>query len=145
MISEKDSQIIRELRKNSRASLKEIAERLGLPSSTVHDKVRRFEGNIIEKHTTLLNFKELGYFSHFFLSLKTKREKRNELKEFLKSSRYSNTVYQVNDKFDFLVEVVFYNLKEAQDFFDQLKECFPIEDLYVHSIIDNVKKEEFLS
>ena len=145
MLSEKDSQIIRELRKNSRASLKEIASRLELPSSTVHDRVRRFEGNIIAKHTTLINFQEMGFYSHFFFTVKTSREKREELRDYLRDNRFTNTVYQVNDKFDFLVEVVFENLKQANDFIEEVRERFPIEAIYIHSIIENIKKEEFLS
>ena len=144
MISEQEKQIIQGLRKNSRTSLKELAQKINLPSSTVHDKVRRYEGKIIQKHTSLLNFRELGYQTHLFLALKTKRGERNELESYLKNSTNINTLYQVNDQFDFLVEAIFKDPKEAQDFLDELKERFIIETTYVHNVISNIKKEEFL-
>lgn len=144
MILESDKKIINELRKNSRSSLKEVAQKLNLPSSTVHDKVNRYFGKVIHKHTSLLNFQEMGYQTHLFLAFKTKRVNRNELEKHLRQSRNTNTLYQVNDQFDYLVEAVFKNQKEAQDFIDEVKERFVIESFYVHNVISNLKKEEFL-
>ncbi len=144
MIPEKEKQIIAALRKNARYSLKELAQKLDMPTSTVHDKVKRYEKTIIQKHTSLLNFQELGFNTHLFLAIKTKRGQRNELENYLKNSCHTNTLYQVNDQFDFLVETIFKNPKEAQDFLDELKENFIIEKFYVHNIICNLKKEEFL-
>jgi len=144
MIQEMDRQIIQELRKNARASLKGVASRLNLPTSTVHDKVRRFQSGIIQKHSSLLNFRELGYQTHLFLALKTQRSQRNALEDFLKSSPFINTLYQVNDQFDFLVEAVFKDPKEAQDFLDELKENFCIDNKYIHNVINNLRREEFL-
>lgn len=144
MIHEIDKQIIQELRKNARTSLKEVAGRLNLPTSTVHDKVRRFQGTVIQKHSSLLNFRELGYQTHLFLALKTKRDQRTALEDFLKNSKNVNTLYRVNDQFDFLVEAIFKDPKEAQDFLDELKEHFIIENKYIHNVITNLRKEEFL-
>lgn len=143
-VFEKEKQIIGALRKNARTSLKELAQQINLPTSTIHDKVRRFQGTIIQRHSSLLNFRELGYQTHLFLALKTKRDQRNALEDFLKNSPFINTLYQVNDQFDFLVEAIFKDPKEAQDFLDLLKENFLIENKYVHNVINNLRREEFL-
>jgi len=144
MISEDQKRILSELRKNSRASLKELAQKINLPSSTVHDRVKRYQGKIIRKHTSLLNFQEMGYRTHLFLAMKTKRVSRDELENFLRDSGNVNSIYQVNDQFDYLVEAIFKDAKEAHDFLEQLRERFVIETLYVHNVISNPKKEEFL-
>lgn len=145
MVLEKDLQIIRELRKNARTSLKELALKLQLPPSTVHDKVNRYHGKIIKKHTSLLNFQELGYQTHLFLALKTKKEFRGKLELFLKYSQEVNSFYQVNENYDYLVEAVFTNQKKAYDFIEEIKERFLLEKIQIHNIISNPKKEEFLA
>lgn len=145
MVLNIDRKIIKELRKNARTSLKEVASKLNLPTSTVHDKVRRFKKKIIKRYTSLIEYQELGYQTHLFLALKTKKECREKLESYLKNSQEVNSFYQVNDKFDFLVEAIFIDQKKAHDFIEEIKEYFKLENFHIHNVINNPKKEEFLT
>jgi DNA-binding Lrp family transcriptional regulator len=76
--------------------------------------------------------------------LKTKKEFRDALQDYLKHHKSINTVYRVNSGFDFMVEAVFRDLKEGNDFIEELSEKFEIEQSHTLHIIEEIKKEGFL-
>ncbi len=60
-LDEIDLEILSSLQENSNRPHTEIAERLGIAHSTVHERVRRMEQHgIIEKYTILINSEKLG-------------------------------------------------------------------------------------
>lgn len=63
-----DQRILEELQLNGRVSLKEIASRLHIPVSTVHEKVRRLEREgFISSYHAVLNAEQLGFGVTFFV------------------------------------------------------------------------------
>ena len=68
--------ILNELRKNARVSLLEVAKKTNIPLSTVYDKVRNYEGEIIKKHTSIIDFQNLGYHARRIIALKVKKENK---------------------------------------------------------------------
>ena len=61
MIHDRDIKIMRELRRNSRSSLASIAKKTGIPLSTIYDRIKTKEIELIKKHTSILDFPKLGY------------------------------------------------------------------------------------
>ena len=60
-LDEKDHDILHELKKNSRQSIRDIAKAIGLRPSTVHDRIQRMtKDGVIEKFTLKLNNKAVG-------------------------------------------------------------------------------------
>lgn len=60
-IDETDKKILNLLQVNSQLTYKEIAEKINLTLTPVHDRIKRLEkAGIIEKYVTLLNKKKLG-------------------------------------------------------------------------------------
>lgn len=61
VLDEKDRLILRELRESSKKTTKEIAERTGIPRTTVHDRIQKMEAaGVIRKFTVVPNYELVG-------------------------------------------------------------------------------------
>ena len=145
MIGEKDMLIVSVLRSNARETLTRMSNKINIPISTIYDKLKLYEGGLIKKHTALIDFSKLGFNTRANIVLKVDREKRELLKEFLVKNNNVNSLYKINNGFDFMIEGVFKNLKELEDFFEALEIKFKVKTKQVYYIIDDIKRESFLS
>lgn len=59
-MDEKDREILRELVLDGRATVKEIAKRVELPTTTAYNRFKKMEGDMFEVHASL-NRQKLGY------------------------------------------------------------------------------------
>lgn len=144
MISDEEKQIIVALRKNSRQSLRKLAHELNLPVSTIHNKVNRFESGLIHKHTSLVDFKKLGFDSKYFFLIKTTDELRDDLKTFLAEHPSVNNLYITNSEFDFAFEAVFRNSKDFNVFKAEIAQNFSVVHLRCQELIEDLERERFL-
>lgn len=61
MLDEKDRLILRELREDSKKTTKTIAERTGIPRTTVHDRINKMEhSGVIRRFTVIPNYEMIG-------------------------------------------------------------------------------------
>ena len=144
-IPQKDMMIITQLRKNARESLTTMARKTGIPISTIFDKMKLHNGRIIRKHTCLLNFDELGYATRAKVTVKVDRDSREELMSYLNSHSNVNSLYKINSGYDFMFELIFKNIKELEEFMENLEENYAITDRNVYYVIDDIKREEFMA
>lgn len=140
-----DLLIISSLRQNAREKLTEMSKKTRIPVSTIFDRIKMHEGNIIKKHTALVDFGKLGYNTRANIILKVNKNDREAMRDFLMNHHSINSAFKINNGYDFLIEAIFANIKEVEDFTDLLEEKFSIKAKQVFYIIDDLKKEEFLS
>ena len=140
-----DLLIISSLRQNARMKLTDMSRMTRIPVSTLFDRMKLHEGNIIQKHTALVDFSKLGYNTRANIILKVKKEDRNAIRDFLMKHSCVNSAFKINNGYDFLIEAVFKNIKEVEDFIELLEEKFKIKAKQVFYVIDDLKKEAFLS
>jgi DNA-binding Lrp family transcriptional regulator len=140
-----DLLIISSLRQNAREKLTEMSKKTRIPVSTIFDRIKMHEGNVIKKHTALVDFGKLGYNTRVNIILKVNKNDREAMKEFLMKHNSINSAFKINNGYDFLIEAIFSNIKEVEDFTDLLEEKFSIKAKQVFYVIDDLKKEEFLS
>ena len=140
--SEQDLLILHELRKNSRNSLVNIARITSIPTSSVFDKVNTLQKNLIRKHVSILDFSKIGYglTAHYLLTA----SKKAALKHFLLRHPNTNTISMVNNGTDYFVEAIFKNMKQAEEFSEELQQ-FGLKYYHEHYIAEEVKREDFLS
>jgi len=124
--------------------LKKMSAQTGIPVTTIHDQLKK-SNPLIQKHTVLLNFEELGYFARAYLVISVEQEDRQRLALFLEKSFEVNSLYKVNNGYDFLAELVFKKIKDAESFIAKLEKDFKLKAKEVHYILEDVKREEFLS
>ncbi len=144
MLLKKDLLILSELRKNSRETLTRISKRTSIPISTIFDKIKYYQGDIITKHTTLIDFTKLGFNARANIMVKVDRSVREEARRFLVNHQNINTIYKISNGFDFLIEGIFKNVKDVEDFIDILGERFKLEQSQVYYIVEDIKKEAFM-
>jgi len=145
MLKTSDMKFISKLRQNSRESLTNISRKTKIPISTLYDRLKEHEKSLILKHATLLDFSKLGYNCRANILLRTNKECRDKLMTFLKGHPAVNNLYKINNGFDCMAEAVFCNVKELENFIESLDLDFNIEDKRTHYIIDDLKREAFLS
>jgi len=145
MMKKRDLRIVSYMRKNSRETLTKMSRQLNIPVSTIYDKLKNHYGNFIRKHTTLLNFSMLGYDTRANIMIRVNRTKRAEIEEFLSKHFNVNSLYKINNGYDFLIETIFKNIKQMEDFIEYLEQKFKINKKEVHFVVEDIERESFLS
>ena len=145
MINKKDILIISNLRINARMPLTKMSRKINIPVSTIFDRLKINENGLIKKHTCLLNFSKLGYNVRANIAFKVEADDREGLKEYLLKHESANSVYKINNGFDFMIEGIFREIREMEDFIEDLEKRFRILDKKSFYIIEDLKREEFLS
>ncbi|MBN2459546.1 Lrp/AsnC family transcriptional regulator [Candidatus Woesearchaeota archaeon] len=145
MIRKADLLFLTFLRRNARETLTTISRKTNIPISTLYDKLRQHETNVILKHTTLVDFEKLGYNCRAEIMLSSPKDDRDKIRVFLKGYPLINSLFKINNGYDFLAEGVFENAKELEEFVEMLESKFQISDKKVFYVIEDIKREEFLS
>lgn len=144
-MGKKDFLIISNLRRNARESLTKISKSTGIPVSTIFDRLRLHESGLIKKHTAIVDFARLGFATRASIMLRAKKDDKSPLREYLSKQENVNSIYRINNNFDYMVEGIFKDIKDLEEFLERLEEKFSIEEKEIHYIVDEIKKEEFMS
>lgn len=144
-MNKKDLKIIARLRENGREPLTTMSKKIKIPVSTIFDRLRLQEKNGVIRPTALINFNKLGLEVRASLFLKVDKNDKNNLREYLIKNNQVNSVYSLGNGFDFLVEAVFYKLKDLEKFLEGVEDKFDIMDKEVYYLVEELKKEGFLS
>lgn len=144
-LNRKELLIISALRQDARLSLTKMSRQTKIPVSTLHDKIKEYSGSLIRKHTAIVDFSQLGYNTRALVFLKVDREQRQAMQDFLQSCKNVNNLSKVNNGYDFLVEFVFEHIKDMEDLLELLEVRFKIIAKESYYIIDELKRESFLS
>lgn len=143
-MEQKEREIIRRLRQGKRVNISGIARELGMPVTTVADKIRKIESRHVTKRASLLDYSSMGYNSNQFVALKIKgNASRTSVLDFLKKQRCVNSIYAINSDFHFLVELVFSSHFGFVQWVDEIKRSFELEILSFH-VLKTEEKERFL-
>ncbi len=143
-MEQSDILILSHLRKDARQNLTRISKHTGIPVSTIFDRMRKYSGSLIRKHTALVDFSELGYDMRANIVLRVHKQDRQQLQNFLEKKGQVNSLYRINNGYDFMVDALFRNMKEVDDFMEEL-ERFRIRAKECYYVLEDIKREEFLS
>lgn len=140
-----DLLLLSSLRANARETLTNISRKTNIPVSTIFDKLKAHENGTIKKHTSIVDFSLLGFGTRANIALKVNKEEKDELKKFLMKNASVNSFYRINNGYDYLIEAVFRNILEMEEFCEKIDENFRIKAKQVFYIIEDLKREEFLA
>ncbi|MBW3010752.1 Lrp/AsnC family transcriptional regulator [Candidatus Woesearchaeota archaeon] len=144
MFKRKDVEILMYLRRNCREKLTNIAKILNRPASTVYEKMNNHNG-IIQKNVCLIDFKKLGFLTKVKFIIRVWKTDKDKVREFLSQHPNINSLYKINNGFDFLAEGIFEHLRDVEDFREKLETRFKIKENKMYYVIQDIKREEFLS
>jgi len=142
--TKKDILLMTYFRKNARENLTQISRLTRIPVSTIFDKLREFEKGLIQKHTTLIDFKMLGFDIRVNMLFKVSKDSRLEFTDFLMTNENVNSIFRITNGYDYLVEAIFRDMTDMQRF-SELLEKFKIESRHELFILEDLKRESFLS
>jgi DNA-binding Lrp family transcriptional regulator len=109
----KDQKIIRELKEDSRQSIRDIAKKTKLRPSTVHERIKKLVRNsVIEKFTLKLNNKAVG--ENFIAFMFVSSEK--EIPSIVFSDPHIREVFGITGEYDLLLKLKFKDVEEFNNF-----------------------------
>lgn len=126
-------------------SLTEMSKKAQIPVSTLYERLKKYQNTLIKKNTTLVDFSQLGFSARARVLLKVKKSELEKLREFLMGSNALNELYKVNNGYDFMAEFIFQTMKEMEAYLDMLGDKYGVEKEEVFYIVDELRREEFLS
>ncbi len=142
-MNDADKIIISNLRRNARKNITHIARETNIPVTTIYDRLKKIEKEYILKNLSLLDFDKLGYTFRSNVIVKI-GDNKNELIKYLYEHKNVNSLYLLNFGSKLMLETVFRNINEFDEFVLKLNE-FNVEMLNVSHISEELKKEMFLS
>lgn len=140
----RDYTVIGYFRHDARTTLTDMSKTTKIPVSTIYDKLQRFEErDIIKRHTSLVNFDELGYDIRVYLMLSVDQPDYEDVEGFLGDHNKVNSVLRTSNGYDYIAEAIFHDMEEYDAFFSALGEQ-PVVDCEQHFVMDEVKREAFM-
>ena len=136
-----DIAILRELQNNSRLTIKELASKVNLSLSPVHERMKNLERNgYITKYTTILNAEKLDMGFTVFCKIKMRRINHDIATDFVNSIRNIPEVtecYNISVQYDYLLKVSASNMASYQSFvinvLGRIESMLSIESTFVMS------------
>ena len=115
-----DRKILAILQADSRVTMQELAERVGLSVSPCHRRVKLLEERgVITRYAAMVDQKSLGLHVSVFISIKLERQKEEDLGRFAKAiSGWSEVLecYLMTGNRDYLLRVVAADLASYEKF-----------------------------
>ena len=142
-MKDKDLVILSHLRRNSREVLTRISRKSGIPISTLHDRIKAGVGGYINKYTVLLDFGKMGFNTRAKVTLKVAKDDKQKLLERLEKIPNVNSIYRINNGYDFMLDCIFRNMVELENFLEDIEARFEIQKRDIYYIISSIKQEEF--
>lgn len=144
-MNKKDLLIVSHLRTNCRETLTNMSRKTRIPVSTIYERIKKNEGDFIRKHTCLVDFAKLGYSTKATVVVQAHINHKPTLQEYLLKHNNVNSLYRINNGYDFMLECVFHNMKELEDFIESMQRDFKVKKCDTYFVIDDIKRESFLA
>jgi DNA-binding Lrp family transcriptional regulator len=138
-----DMEILKCLQDNARSTVKEIAEKVHLSTTPVHERIKRMEQQgIIRQYATLLDHNKVrkGLMVICYVSLKA--HSKNAGSKFIQSIHALHEViecYNISGEFDFMLKVVSENMDSYYDFhvnrLSQIENMGHVQSVFVMGVI----------
>ena len=144
-VLKKDLSLLQQLRSNARISLTQMSKKTRIPISTLYERLRVNEKKLITKHTSLINFKELGFSTKMQVLLCVPVDKRDALESYLLSHESVNSLFALAGNHHFLAETIFRDINEAREFMNLLEKDYNISDVQTNFVSKDICREKFFS
>ena len=141
-IDEDDFKILRALQEEGDISFSRLGRTVGIPTSTVHDKVKRLisEG-VIKKFTVLLDERALGFNVVVLLGVETDAKFYKSVAEKLVEMVEVVEVYGTTAEFDLMIKIQATNRDELTKILGNVRMIDGIDDIYIFSVLEVFKDQ----
>jgi len=120
-LDELDKILLKELMEDSRKSVRNLAHKLQIPHSTLHDRLRKLRNKgLIKKYTIIIDELKLGYEVKALILINVDGKHILEVEEEIAKHPNVQMVLDITGEFDIAVIVVFKNIRELDKFVKDL-------------------------
>ncbi len=144
-IKKKDLEILKNLREDGRRTLTSISKKTKLPITTIYERIKKQEGELIKRHTCLIDFNRLGYKITAKILVEADFSKREDMRKYLENHSNINSLCKITNGFDFMIEAIFKEINEVEEFIEELELKFDIRNKRYFLVTEELKREVFLS
>lgn len=148
---EKDLLLLEILQEDCKKSLKEIAKEVGIPMSTVHEKIKRFEKmKLIKNYRAVLDDKKLGFDVTAFIMVATRcaggeKTFQRSIGETVSALPHVLETHSLSGEWDLVIKVKFRDVHELGKFVNERIRTIPgIEKTMTMVSIDEIKEDTAL-
>lgn len=144
-----DCQLLEILQENGRATIKELAEQLGLSSSPIFERVKKLEkAGIIDHYAAILNAERIGKklfaFAHISLKDHSKELVQKFTDQITKIPQVQECHYVTGDS-DFILKILLSDMEQYREFMmDQLFDMSNIAKVESFLSLSVLKKSNFI-
>ncbi len=124
MLDKTDMDILDELSKNSRITMKELGEKIHLTGPATSARVAKLEDmGVIERYTIQLDQVKLGFHIHAFLTIITQSTNHKPYLSFIRTQeQYLIRNYKISGDGCYMLECKFPSNKRMNEFLEELNE-----------------------
>ncbi|PQA60677.1 MULTISPECIES: Lrp/AsnC family transcriptional regulator [Siphonobacter] len=116
-----DRQLLNLLQENALLTVRELAERVHLSITPVHDRIKKLENQgIIEKYVALINRKRIGRGMMVYCFITLDKQRQESFQEFNEAIRQLPEVLEcsvVSGNFDYLLKVIVSDMEAYNTFY----------------------------
>ncbi len=140
VLTEKELLLLNSLRGNCRTNLSNLSKDIGLSVSTLFNKLKKLERNVIKQHTIILNYSKMGYpIRNNFI---VKADDIDKFKSLVLNHFNVNSIFRV-EKGEYYIDCLFQDFKEMDNFINSMDDNDIEVKQQIH-VIEDVKVEGFL-
>jgi Lrp/AsnC family leucine-responsive transcriptional regulator len=141
-----DRQLLRLLQEDGKLSVRDLAKRVRLSPTPVHERVRRLESSgIIDHYSAVINTDKIGQFIVFYVNIILKEHSTKLGGKFVEKIRSFPEVvefYTIGGEHDFMIKVMVPDMPAYRLFFvDKLGEVPNIAKLQSIIVLDTIKRD----
>ncbi len=141
-LDELDIKILSLLGEDARMSCREVAEKLGVASGTVYNRVRRMtEDGVIKGYIPLLDYAKLGYGLAALVMIQVEGQHLVEVENAISKSPEVMAVYDVTGEFDVAVLARFKSQASMNKFIKDTLKISYIRRTVTNIILNAVKED----
>lgn len=124
-----DKQILRLIQHNSQLTYKEIAEKIKLSLTPVHDRIKKMEASgVIDRYVALVNKKAVGRNLIVYCQvtlIKQTKEVADEFNRIIKELNQVQECHFVSGSFDYLLKIIVPDMEAYHEFHQQKLSIIP--------------------
>ena len=141
-----DIRILNLLQSDARLSLRQLAKRINLSTTPVHERLKRLESSgVIDHYGAVINTARIGSFIAFFVNITLKEHSTRQGGEFIgRITAFPEVVefHVIGGEHDFMIKVIVPDMAAYRRFFiEQLGNIPNIARLQSIIVLDTVKKD----
>ena len=147
ILDDKDRAILRMLQENAKATVREIAQKVHLSPTPVHERIKRLEDTgVISQYAALVNPAKLKKGLMIICHVSLKEHNKKSGAKFIRTMHELREViecYNISGEFDFMLKVVVENMDAYYDFhvnkLGQVENLGHLQSTFVMGVIKQIQ------